>query len=437
MKTEPVWRPVQYLGNKLRVLEQVRAACVQGLAPGDRVWDAFSGSSVVSQEIAAAGQPVYATDVLATSVVLARAMMGVGRIDSSLEAATKQVMARAIEMRSEIWDRAVEQERVAIASADGDSLAELGRSLPQRWRRDGASAEQLDAFDQVEADARAERLTDTGQIAATYAGTYFGVEQAVRLDALRNAILSLERDGAIDGWQVAAMLTALSFAASRSVHSAGKHFAQPLKLAPTAFHRRRLLTDRALSVDDAFMMGLTEVERSARPPGEWHVVESAEAERIAGSRLRELGVRSVYADPPYTAQQYSRFYHLLDVLVSGTPAKLQLRGDRVTTGLYPVDRHRSRFCSRTQAPAAFAELSRHVRDAGARLVVSYSVSDHASVGNARSIGLDALLELLRETFGSRGVHMEELDIRYRQFNSGGFSSPTRNDPEVLIVAEPS
>ena len=65
------------------------------------------------------------------------------------------------------------------------------------------------------------------------------------------------------------------------------------------------------------------------------------------------------------------------------------------------------------------------------------MSDNASVGNARSIGLETLLELLRETFGSRGVHMEELDIRYRQFNSGGFSSSTRNDPEVLIVAEPS
>lgn len=437
MKTDTVWRPVQYLGNKLRVLEQVRAACTRGLDSSDRIWDAFSGSSVVSQEIGAAGHPVYSTDVLATSIVLARALMGIGRTDSSLEAASSEVAARANKMRSEIWDRAVEQERAAIASADGDSLAQLGRSLPQRWRRDGASATQLKAFDQVDEDARAERLTVAGQMATTYAGTYFGVEQAVRLDALRGAIFSLERDGAIDGWQCAAMLTALSFAASRSVHSAGKHFAQPLKLAATPFHRRRLLSDRALIVDDAFMAGLAEIERSARPPGEHHVVELAEAERVDGSRLRELGVRSVYADPPYTAQQYSRFYHVLDVLVSGAPAILQRRGDRVTTGLYPVDRHRSRFCSRTQAPAAFAELAHHVRDAGARLVVSYSVSDHASVGNARSIGLDPLLDLLRETFGSRGVHMEEVDIRYRQFNSGGLSSPTRNDPEVLIVAEPS
>lgn len=437
MKTDSIWRPVQYLGNKLRVLEQVRAACTRDLDSDGRIWDAFSGSSVVSQEIGAAGHPVYATDALATSVVLAQALMGVGRSDSSLEAASSRVAARANEVHSEIWDRAVEQERASIASGDGESLAELGRSLPQRWRREGASAVQMGAFDQVEADAHAERPTNAGLMATTYAGTYFGVEQAVRLDALRGAILSLEREGSIDGWQLAAMLTALSFAASRSVHSAGKHFAQPLKLSPTDFHRRRLLSDRALSVDDAFRVGLAEVERSARPPGENHVVELVEAERVDGSRLRELGVRSVYADPPYTAQQYSRFYHVLDVLVSGRPATLQLRGDRVTTGLYPVDRHRSRFCSRTQAPAAFAELSRHVRDAGARLVVSYSVSDHASVGNARSIGLEPLLDLLRKTFGSRGVHMEELDIRYRQFNSSGFSSPTRNDTEVLIVAEPS
>ena len=161
------------------------------------------------------------------------------------------------------------------------------------------------------------------------------------------------------------------------------------------------------------------------------------AERFDSAQLREFGIRSVYADPPYTAQQYSRFYHLLDVLVSGVPATLQRRGHGVTNGLYPVDRHRSRFCSRAQAPTAFAELARHVRDADARLVVSYSVSERASVGNARSIALDPLLGILRETFGSRSVDVRTLDVRYRQFNSGSRSSPTRDDSEVLIVAEKS
>jgi hypothetical protein len=102
-----------------------------------------------------------------------------------------------------------------------------------------------------------------------------------------------------------------------------------------------------------------------------------------------------------------------------------------------VERYRSPFCSRVKAPLAFSVLAQHAREAGARLVVSYSMSSGDSTGNARSIGIDALLDILRRTYGRQQVIVQQLDVRYRQFNSAGLSSSTRHDPEVLIVAEPA
>ena len=437
MSSAGIWRPVQFLGSKLRVIGEVQQASVRGLNEHERVWDAFSGSSVVSQSFAATGRPVFATDALAASVVFARTQLGVDRInDASPATLIPLILQRADSLALEgVWAESLEGERRALQASDAESLAAMGATLPQRWRLGGASAVQRQLFADVEQAAALGEKMGHGLTSATYAGTYFGVVQAVRLDAIRSAISDLALARNIDVWETSAMLTALSFAASRAVHSAGKHFAQPMKLSPTDFHRGRLLSDRSVNVDAEFAAALVEIGGTAASVGGHHLAERTVAEMVDADRLRAMNVRSVYADPPYTAQQYSRFYHLLDVLIEGVPAHLQIRGDQATKGLYPVERYRSPFCSRAKAPGAFVSLSRHARDAGARLVVSYSVSSGSSTGNARSIDLDALLEVLRATYGHQQVSVQELDIRYRQFNSAGRSSSTRHDPEVLIVAE--
>lgn len=437
MTDSQVWRPIQFLGSKLRVLDEVRDASTRGLDRNARVWDAFAGSSVVSQSIANDSHPVLATDALASSVIFARALLGVDRRAGNPLELVPLVLERADQLSvGTEWESTLEVERLAIESKDAGALAELSRSLPQRWRREDATSAQLQLFDSVDVAAQAGKPVGTGLLSATYAGTYFGATQAVRMEQIRSAVTELANQGSVDEWQTAALLTALSSAASRAVYSAGKHFAQPLRISAAGFHSRRLLSDRAVDIDLAFAAGMTDLARAARPAGEKHQAEVVEAQTIDGTRLEAMNVQSVYADPPYTAQQYSRFYHLLDVLVAGIPAELQTRSAQVTTGLYPAARYASPFCSRTRAPSAFSALARNARDADARLVISYSVSARESIGNARSIGLEQLLEVVRAEYGRGNVVVTELELQYRQFNSSSRSSPTRNDVEVLIVGEP-
>ena len=155
---------------------------------------------------------------------------------------------------------------------------------------------------------------------------------------------------------------------------------------------------------------------------------------LVGNRLMDWGVGVVYADPPYTAQQYSRFYHVLEALVECVPAKLQEVRGSVTRGLYPEGRYLSPFCSKTKAAPALGALALTSAKAGANLLLSYSGSVSASTGNARSIPLSAVVSTVEEAYGSGAVSVRRLPLRYRQFNHSSARVPNRNDPEFLVTA---
>ena len=136
----------------------------------------------------------------------------------------------------------------------------------------------------------------------------------------------------------------------------------------------------------------------------------------------------VYADPPYTAQQYSRFYHVLEVMEDGIIPHLQTdRDHEITRGIYPEGRFASRFCSKRLAPRAFADLL-HFASTHARIfALSYSQSMSEKSGNYRVISLDELRSIC-EPYGD--VDVIEVGHSYRRFNSANANSDHR---EFLIV----
>src|SRR5262249_31670739 len=142
------------------------------------------------------------------------------------------------------------------------------------------------------------------------------------------------------------------------------------------------------------------IRQAARPVGEGHFAYHGRVEDVTAADLRRWGVTTVYADPPYTAQQYSRFYHLLDTIVSGCLRPLQRVRGAVTSGLYPDGRYLSPYCSRRNAPAAFMNLAEVSASAGARLVISYSgtPSPDAATGNARSVTIRQLVECVSAVY---------------------------------------
>lgn len=434
--TAGAFRPVQFLGNKTRSIEPVAKAILNELSQDGAVWDAFSGSTVVAQAIAARNRRVVATDALACSATFGRALLGDGSSPVEAGAVIEAVVEESRNKElSDHWAKHLAAEKTAIDARDGLRLLTLGSELPQRWRPHAADRRLQSLFGAVDAAALHENRA-IGLLSTSYAGTYFGVQQAVRLEALEAAATEMLVRNDINRWVHAVLLTAICSAASTAAFSAGKHFAQPHRTAPGKpldFHAKRCLADRSVNVDDDFVDAAKRIFAEARPVGEAHRSYCRPVETVTRADVVSWGAGAIYADPPYTAQQYSRYYHVLDVIVGGVPPRLQQVRGRITQGLYPDSKYHSPFCSRRMAPEAFRQLAEVARDSGARLVVSYSASLSGETGNARTLSLEQLKEILTHVFGSRRVSVEQLALRYRQFNRSENGRAERDDPEFLLV----
>jgi adenine-specific DNA-methyltransferase len=428
------FRPVQFLGAKTRSLDGLVDAVRDRLAPEDRLLDVFTGSSLVAQNLARLGLRVSASDALAQSVHFARALLGVGRCGES-PADTVAALCVTAGRWERAWSPWVRREQAAIAAADADALIRLAEATPQRWRPVNASpllAEVLGSLPPPHG------CHPEGLIVAHYAGTYFGVVQAIAIDRIRSAIAAARSAGEIGMWVESALLTALLSAASECVFSAGKHYAQPHRIRPgkdLSFIRSRIVADRSKDVVTLFHKRLERVFAAAATAGLGHSAAHLTLEQLSSQPGRLGPLDAIYADPPYTAQQYSRFYHVPEVICEYRVPSLQTVDGRFTRGLYPADRFKSRFCSRRLAGQAFGDLFSLAEHHKALLLLSYSASRSGQTGNRRSIDLPELRALLRACFG-RNVEERELPVTYRQFNSTGVSVAGRADSELLFLATP-
>lgn len=434
LKAVAPWRPVQFLGSKLRSLPQIKSAVASAAQGPGVIWDAFSGSSVVSQALAADGHQVWATDALHSSSLFAASALGVKRARPShpLVEVARQAAGSLAAHEMELWGPWLEREARDLSGGDGLDLLRLHEELPQRWRLQNASSRLDVLFKEVSNDATKGLARVDGLISATYAGTYFSLRQALDLERLRGAI----EDACSDPWSRAALMTALCHAASLAVYSPGKHFAQPHRVREgkdLTFHARRALNDRSVDIVQKFLAAAELIEKIAPASDEGHWAEQRLVGDVQAEDLRTRGVTTVYADPPYTAQQYSRFYHLLETLVAGVPPVLQQVRGKVTRGLYPQGRYLSPFSSRRQAPDAFRGLIRTAREADANLVVSYSACIGTATGNARMVSLEEMCTWMVEAYGASNFMVERLDFRYRQFNNRDSEVSGRDDPEYLLI----
>lgn len=218
---------------------------------------------------------------------------------------------------------------------------------------------------------------------ARYANSYFGVAQCAQLDSLRAAIdeatpeATPERD---------LLLSALLMAAT--VCSTGPHFAQPRKLSLASF--RDTVERRARSVVWEFELAVRRM--AARPPLRHPIEQATQGDwRDAVTRFAQAsGSRkpaAVYFDPPYSKFQYSRYYHLLNVLISYDYPSIH------GVGRYPplVDRVSSKFeHNPNPALSEFEDAFDLCRDLGLRVFVSYS--------NRGLVTIDALVDAMSRRF---------------------------------------
>jgi Adenine-specific DNA methylase len=349
------------MGSK-RSLAPTIADMISDAHPGATVVDAFAGTCAVGTAVADRHR-VYANDIHAFAEVVARTLLTTSAAVPLPSVAWKELkgaftqnmkaLAGPLEkrMRDEAEALAVVKLSEGWKRLKDFNDSELSVKVPRRL----AGVPSLSSY-------RSDASTEPYRLFSSYfASSYFGVKQSAEIDSLRSAIDSAHtsrRD---------IYLFALLFAASFCSTSPG-HFAQFL-VPRDASTTRYVGRVRKRSVVDLFNNALIEFSKppcADRRGNRVFRLDATEFLQQLSERKRPSGSQLViYADPPYSRAQYSRYYHVLETLVlydyPAATGKGRYRGGRFETG----------FSRKAEVAEAMDDFVRTAASTGAALYLSY------------------------------------------------------------------
>jgi adenine-specific DNA-methyltransferase len=436
------FRPIQYLGSKARLLTQIGATLDSVDPDRGATLDLFSGSGVVAAHLSRT-RPVVAVDVQEYARVLAAAQLAPARMSpdevAGIRTGAEQLFAEHAATRLHHLLRLDEEAARAAGRGELEPLCEiLEHGSPAAFRLGEGPANGFPAEALSSASDELDALRGEATLAFHYGGVYFGYAQALQLDCLLGAIRSLPAGSARD----TALAAALG-AASEAVTSVGNHFAQPVRprdrdgqpkpgLLASALRKRRR---DPLATFTERMAHYAQLAGAARP------ATALRADYRAFLAGHPGEIAAVYADPPYTRDHYSRFYHVLETMALGDAPEISTVkiGGRtaLSRGLYRQDRHQSPFCIRSQAPSAFEELFSRSRRFDAPVIVSYSTysSGTAARPQPRLLRIPDIADIASEHFDQVTTRSAGT-LSHSKFNARRFNGTAEEEAEHLIVCRP-
>jgi adenine-specific DNA-methyltransferase len=365
------FRTIRYLGNKRKLSSAICESVEEVAAAGNHVTDLFAGSCGISYRLKKSHQ-VFCNDNQVYSHNLAMAIIEneEDRVTSKQAAEELGVMfeKHMATLSAQMKHRLAREKALLAGNPTNATTLNDYSSFCSRTPYIGGRAPVGD-MSKVIRTARAypdseRRRNPWVLFTAYFSNAYFGLGQCIQIDSIRKAIGQL--NSAASPYRKHLYLTALTYSLSQSVSSPG-HFAQFLK--PTSSEAfARLQRERTKSIWTLFLENVDGVSSFiVKTPfdhkatcEDWKAILNRENRR---SR-RKGGV--IYADPPYTADHYSRYYHVLSTLV------LYDYPSCVGAGRYRSGRFASAFSIKSQATEEFRDLINSAARSDASLVLSYS-----------------------------------------------------------------
>ena len=189
--------------------------------------------------------------------------------------------------------------------------------------------------------------------ADSYTDTYFAERQCKDVDSLRYAIEQIA-DENLKCFYLTVLMSAMCKAQSTT-----GHFAQFMD----KFHKR-IIPLRQLSVLNLFYDKIGEFKNFVKS-GYNNLHFNLDYKELF--KLKEMdGVKCFYLDSPYTTDQYSRFYHILETVCKYDYPTLEHKAK------YRTDRVQSDFCYKKSVAGEFENIIIYCANKGASLVISYS-----------------------------------------------------------------
>lgn len=350
---------IRYMGNKHSVAPHV-AAIVEEESTDRAFVDAFSGMCSVAGAISHSGRRVICNDIQGYAALVAKCLI-----------ATPEAAPTASRLRDALLGP-YSYNRGRLTSYLNPEVAEEDRVLASGSLRKYQMAYEAwghTANDEAVAKELADFSAENGAgryclASLSFAWGYFGLRQAIAIDSIRYAIDRARENKTLSPAHCDWALVALLQAASCASASPG-HFAQYLR--PTASGFPRILSQRRRNLWSQFLHEASVLR--AYGNREWrrrNAVLQADALTL-GDELDELSIEAavIYADPPYSTDHYSRYYHVLETLYLYDFPRAE------GAGRYRPDRFSTPFSIKTQVEKAMSDFCSELARRDFTLILSY------------------------------------------------------------------
>lgn len=404
---QETFRPIHYLGSKLRILDFINTIIDEIDPSKGQVCDLFSGSGSVSRHFSK-NRPVVSVDIQEYSNVICNAILNpieypkikdfIDKCSTSIYYKTLSLALKPIiEYEEKCTIEALEGKAEALCEfLEKGSLIKLEKTGELQCSK-GLKEALYESFNGLN---KYNLNNDNVLISRYFGGVYFSYKQCVEMDSILEEIPNEKSNYKY------LLLSSLISTASDIVNTVGNQFAQPMQPrkkdgTPKNNIGKRVSTDRSKDVYLVYSKWISKYNNLTKSEFNHTIIKGDYLEALDSL---DNTTKVVYADPPYTRDHYSRFYHVLETIclkdfpeISTTKIKGNID---LSKALYREERHQSPFCIKSKASDAFEMMFDKISKINASLVLSYSPFDESVKSHPRVMTIDKITELGSKYFNN-------------------------------------
>ena len=411
---------INYPGSKRNLLNFIYENTYEYIDPNKYILDIFGGTGCVSNMYTTYGYKVISNDSEKYSYHIINSQI-CSNNDIDLKKFIEYYSINKNQLFNNFSNEIIMEENF-LKKKENEKLEKLDLSLPKIWDFNNKSIK-INDFNITSIDFLNNHINEIPFCLFTlyFSGYYFGLKQSIEIDSIRYAIEKTDNKNS-------KLFSCLFYAMKEAVFAKDGHMAQPLK------HEKnfsKLYKVRNKSIFDLFMNKLTQTENLS--------IESIyrcnnkvinyNLDQLLQKDILKNNLGFIYADPPYTDLQYSRYYHLLNTVCEYKYPKMTLKNGKITTGLYTDNRYQSPLSSKKTALLEMNKLIEYSSNNKINLAISYAYP--TDLQNEKSdrytMNINDLIEAVKKKYQKVKVYKKD----YKHANNR--NSNKKSVYEYLII----
>lgn len=409
---------LNYQGSKSSLMPFISKNIEKYISPEDTICDIFSGSGCVAATLKN-NYSIIANDAELYSSIISSALLNIPSTDALNN--IKEVFLKGYKYNFnkllKKHESYIAKERFFVSNANNNELINLYNHFPTIWNK---------INDSINAKILKEK-NEYNLFLYYYSGTYFSIEQAISIDAIIKTIHESVSDLTTN-----VLWSCLFYAMSETVFAKDGHMAQPLNINKNS---SRHIKQRSKKLIEYFSKKLEEfifISNNNNNNNKSHIIYNEDIiDLLNNESFIKQNIKLIYADPPYTDMQYSRYYHLLNVAAQYNYPEPTIIKGKFTKGLYTEGRNQSKLSQKSTAKETLQKLFDYCFKHKIILVLSYAYPKNKvyQKTDRYTISIENLVYMAKKTFGHKKVQIEQESYKHTNHRN----SFTKDVFEYLII----